>query len=200
MSSLSIELENHPVVNHLKGYLLLQNDSLLPDSICHLQLVGTQSEPILLEPPYLRFDIPLPLLSEDMEYSLRASVRGSKNGKTLYAARPLNLIQTPPPSYPSSLCSTLSSSSSLSTIIQPRVCWGISALSQWKYELELPQQINGFDPFLIGLRTFSRMKHQSRETCLIGIQIYESSRSVTYSRDYLSSSDHPELPHRAKSD
>ncbi|CAO3579908.1 unnamed protein product [Absidia cylindrospora] len=80
---------------------------------------------------------------------------------------------------------TLPSSSSISPSIEglannrSRLCWGMSARSQWQYELELPQLIDASQPFSFTLRTRIRQQSLSKnsslmESCMIGIQVYES--------------------------
>ncbi|CAO3581211.1 unnamed protein product [Absidia cylindrospora] len=67
-----------------------------------------------------------------------------------------------------------------------KLCWGMSDQSQWQYELELPQLIDASQSFVFTLRTrmrcfsenhflsSSRKKTASLESCMIGVQLYES--------------------------
>lgn len=194
MSSLSISLDNEPIGMEpmfLKGTLLLHqneaNSLVVAGETCLLQVVGTfdQHEIVVSShtlplTPHMNFDIPLDLDYEGLAYSVRACIRDSRKGLTLNVARPLNLdFQSPPPptSYPSSFCSS-SSASSLSiasSIPCSRLCWGMSAQSQWRYELELPQRIED-SGFQITLRTQFRSTPQPLETCLIGVRVYDSAQ------------------------
>ncbi|SAL96623.1 hypothetical protein [Absidia glauca] len=193
------------IIGHL--VLILDSPSSLDESIlCHssasIRLTGKEAtqddstENTALDETYrlseyhqvhhqtfmIPFDLPLPpdVSFLVLECSLTAMWRGLKS--TLQ----LRSMQSSAPPTLSSSSSFSSSSRSLSSfkIDRPRLFWGMSEQAQWQYELELPQQIDPTFAFVLTLRTrmrcFPHKNPSALESCLIGVQLYESLGSGSY--------------------
>lgn len=122
------------------------------------------------------FDLPLPpdVSFLGLEYSLTATWGNLKSQSQLRSMHSL----TPPTLSSSSSFSSSSRSLSSFMVERPRLFWGMSELAQWQYELELPQQIDPTFAFVLTLRTrmrcFPRKNPSPLESCMIGVQLYES--------------------------
>ncbi|KAI9012152.1 hypothetical protein CLU79DRAFT_722357 [Phycomyces nitens] len=176
---------------HLGGYVKLSKASHLPDSV-RLQFVGTEyvgseyrqvceytldidgsnkwilakdeKEPRLM----FTFDIPNHLPGSfqantydgGLEYSLMATAQTTGE---VHAVQPIIITRTP-------------------ALQPPRLCWGTSSLPlrRWHYEVEAPQvySLHQTPTLKVRVRSALHKPHfqATLETCLIGIQVFESVR------------------------
>ncbi|ORZ10450.1 hypothetical protein BCR42DRAFT_422399 [Absidia repens] len=199
MENDTICIESGYSSNRISGHLLLKNESndddiLLPnalhDCMAHIRLIGKEkikqhdNDIIIIDDTYS-------LSSSDWQYNhTYQGVLTSCSASSLSSTSSTSSFTSPSfiPSTTSLSSIPAASFSSRATGFNDRskLCWGMSDQSQWQYELELPQLIDASQSFVFTLRTrmrcfsenhflsSSRKKPASLESCMIGVQLYES--------------------------